>query len=94
MTDPTAAIRWRQASVIFIWLVTILGAVLIGLLAGEDYVAWIVMALGASVVLTLCVQLALRRKEGFLARVTASLVGSMLVLAVASGILLIVASTG
>lgn len=78
-----------------VWLFAVVGAVLIGLLAGhETYIDWMVMAMGASVIVTLCIQLGIRRPEGFLARVTASMIGSVVVFAATTGILLIVSASG
>lgn len=78
-----------------VWLAAAVGALLIGLLAIDDsYIEWIAMDLGACVIVTLCIQLAIRRPQGFLARVTASMVGVVVVLAVATLVLLAVASIG
>lgn len=77
------------------WLAAVITAVLIGLLAGQEtYIDWMVMAMGASIIVTLCIQLGVRRPEGFLARVTASMIGSVLVFAATTAILLIVSAGG
>lgn len=83
----------RRLSVVVVWVAAAVAAVVIGLVAApEEYVAWVAMAAGGSVLATLGIQLAVQRSEGFVSRVTASLVGALIVLAVATAVLQIVAA--
>lgn len=70
-----------------IWLLAVVGS-LIALLAAPSGQAqtWIALTAGGCVLATFLVQLAGGRASGYLFRAMASVVGSMLVLAVASGI--------
>jgi hypothetical protein len=80
-------VRW-QLTVIPVWLATALGALLVGLFSpAREYLTWLPMVLAGAIFLTFCIQLALVQKEGLVNRMTASLVGALLVLAVATVIL-------
>lgn len=69
------------------WLLAVVCAVLIGVFSapGQELV-WISLSLAGCTIATLCVQLATGRKEGYVNRVTSSVVGSVIVLALATGI--------
>ena len=80
-------VRW-QLTVIPVWLVVVVGALLVGLFSPADqYLIWLPMVLAGAIFLTFCIQLALVQKEGLVNRMTASLVGAVVVLAVATAIL-------
>ena len=57
---------------------------------GFEFFTWLPIVLAASIVLTFCIQLALRRKEGFNGRLNLSAGGSFLIVAVAALILWVV----
>lgn len=79
--------RW-QWSVIPVWVLVACGALLAGLLSEPDhYFTWLPIVLAAAAMLTFCIQLALVQKEGLVNRMTASLVGSVVILAVATAVL-------
>lgn len=83
-------VRW-QWSVIPVWVLVACGALLTGLLSEpSDYFTWLPIVLAAAAILTFCIQLAHVQKEGLVNRMTASLGGSLVILAVASGILAVV----
>ena len=69
------------------WLLAVVCAVLIGVFSarGQELV-WVSLSLAGCMIATLCVQLATGRKEGYVTRVTSSVVGAVLVLALATGI--------
>jgi hypothetical protein len=70
-----------------VWLVAIICMVLTGVLvAPEDRLVWTSLSLAGCTILTLAAQLSTGQKEGYVARVTQSLVGAVLVLAAATGI--------
>lgn len=68
------------------WLLAVVCAVLTGIFSprGEELV-WIGLSMAGCTLTTLCVQLATGRKEGYVNRVTSSLVGAVIVLALATG---------
>ena len=78
---------WQWKSVVVVWLFALVCVVLTGLLSlpGQAMV-WIGLSFAGCVIGTLCVQLATGRKEGYVNRVTMSLVGAVVVLAGATGI--------
>jgi hypothetical protein len=51
------------------------------------------LTLAGCTVATLCIQIATRRKEGYVDRMTASIVGAVVVLAAASGVFALVGLT-
>lgn len=84
----------RLATVLPVWAAAAVGAVLIGLLApAAQYLQWLSIALASAVLLTFCIQLAIVRKEGLVDRVVASVGGAIVVLAVATVILSLVAAS-
>jgi hypothetical protein len=70
-----------------IWLVAAVCAVLTGLLvAPENRLVWTGLSMAGCTILTLAAQLSTGQKEGYVTRVTQSLVGAVLVLAAATAI--------
>ncbi len=75
-------------SVIPVWLLVAIGAILVGFLAPHSRaLGWMPIVLFGGVMATFVIQLALDEKQGLVNRVTASLGGSVIVLAVATGVL-------
>ncbi len=71
-----------------VWLFTAVGAVLTGAWASPGrYLVWLPMVLAGAIFLTFCIQLAAVQKEGLVDRMTASLVGAVVVLAAATAVL-------
>jgi len=84
----TRRARLRLATTIPVWVVAIIGAVIVGMTVhGDRYLVWLPMVLGATVILTFCLQLATREKDGLVDRAMLSLAGSFVVLAIATGVL-------
>jgi len=80
-------VRW-QWSVIPVWVLVACGALLTGLFSEPGhYFTWLPIVLAAATLLTFCIQLALVQKEGLVNRMTASLAGSVVILAAATAIL-------
>ena len=80
-------VSWKRLSVVMIWLVAVVGAVLTGVLvAPENRLVWISLSLAGCTILTLAAQLSTGQKEGYVHRVTLSLVGAVLVLGAATGL--------
>jgi hypothetical protein len=79
------------SSIVPIWVVAIVGAILVGLLAAPTHIyGWLSIVLVVSIILTFIIQLALSTKEGLVMRTAASIGGAVILLAVATGILVLV----
>ena len=79
---------WQLASILPVWALAIVGAVVIGLVSAPDqYFTWLPIVFAAAIISAFTIQLAIRRKEGFVTRVMVSTGGALLVL-VASTVIL------
>lgn len=82
----------QLSTVIPVWGAVLVGAVLTGLLVPSAYyLFWLSIVFACAILLTFCVQLAIVRKEGLVDRVVLTLCGSILILAVATLVLGLVA---
>ena len=91
MTSANRSRDLRVGTVVPVWVLTIVGAIVIGVASSpDDYVTWLSIALAAAVLLTFAVQLSTLTREGFVNRVMASLGGAVLILGIATGILALV----
>lgn len=89
---PRAALYGSVGSV---WAVSIVLAVLIGVLSPHSaYASWLSLALGVSVLLAFAAQLATQRKDGFVNRLAATLTGSFVILGITGAVLAIVSAAG
>ena len=80
-------VSWKRLSVVMIWLVAVVCAVLTGaLVAPADRLVWISLSLAGCTILTLAAQLSTGQKEGYVHRVTLSLVGAVIALGGATGL--------
>jgi hypothetical protein len=77
-------------TVVPVWAVALAGAVVVGLVTGDEHLTWLPVVLGVCVLVAFGLQLALRRKEGLVTRLVAGIVGALAILAVATGVLAIV----
>jgi len=86
------SVRWQLASIVPVWVLALIAAVLVGLYSpAEGTLTWLPIVLAASVILAFATQLAIRRKDGFVLRVMASVTGVVVVLAIATAILSVIA---
>lgn len=75
-------------SVVPVWLLAVAGTVAVGAVASTaDDLVLLPVVLAAAALLTFCVQLGIRRPEGFVNRVTASITGVVVVLAIGTLVL-------
>jgi len=82
---------WQLWSVLPVWVLSLAGAIIIALTTtGDDYLVWIPIVLAAAIIATFAIQIATRRTEGFVSRAMASIGVSIVILAVATGILALV----
>ena len=80
-------VSWKRLSVVMIWLVAVICAVLTGVLvAPENRLVWISLSLAGCTILTLAAQLSTGQKEGYVHRVTLSLAGAVIILGAATGV--------
>ncbi|MCU1549791.1 MAG: hypothetical protein JWR36_351 [Glaciihabitans sp.] len=78
----------RFSSIIPVWVVVAVGILLVGLLAPHSgYFGWLAIVLGASVLLTFIVQLALSQKEGLVLRMMTSIGGAVALVAIGTAVL-------
>ena len=77
------------------WLLSLTGAIVIGATATPEMrVTWLAITLASAIVLTFVIQIAIQRKERFVARATASIVGALAVVAVATAIFALIWCAG
>ncbi|MDH6237875.1 hypothetical protein [Cryobacterium sp. CG_9.6] len=75
--------HWR--SIAAVWVLAVIGATLTGLTApAGETLAWVGLTMVGCTLITLFLQLATGQKEGYVVRVTASIVGAVIVLSVAT----------
>ena len=84
---------WELRSILPVWLAAAACAVLVGLFAPDAAFTWLPVVMAVMVLLTFVIQLALRRKEGLVLRVSFSVGGAVIVLAAATGILWLIGPT-
>ncbi|MCW4386123.1 hypothetical protein OH146_10095 [Salinibacterium sp. SYSU T00001] len=90
---PSRATAWM--SVVVVWVVVVAGAVLTVIFAKEDArLQWFPIVLAISTILSFCLQLALDSKVGFVNRLSASVTGSVVILAASTGLLALAAMAG
>jgi hypothetical protein len=89
-TDPLPR-GAAKGTVSAVWAFALVAAVLIGIFSHPDRDgAWLSLALAASVMLALCIQLATREKRGFVSRLGSSVAGALVILAIATGVIYLV----
>ena len=80
----------RLSSIVPVWVVAIVGAVVVGVLAAPSGIyRWLAVVLAVVVLLTFIIQLALPTREGLVLRMAASIGGAAVLLAVATGVLVL-----
>jgi hypothetical protein len=80
-------VTWQRASIGGVWALAIVGAVLVAVLTtGQEAYTWFAVVLAAATIAAFAAQLAIRRKEGFVTRVMASVTGAVVVLGLATAV--------
>jgi hypothetical protein len=80
-------------SVIPVWALVVIGAILVGIFAPHSRaIGWLPIVMFGGVMATFAIQLALDEKRGLVNRVIASLGGAIILLAIATGILALLAA--
>jgi uncharacterized ion transporter superfamily protein YfcC len=84
-------LRWT--SILTVWGAAVVFAVVIGVVSeAHAYASWLALALAGCVIAALIAQLATQRKEGFVDRLAASVVGAFVILGLAGGVVALVAA--
>ncbi|WP_243073893.1 hypothetical protein [Microbacterium sp. SS28] len=85
MAAPALAPRRTTGGIVTVWVVAAVIGVAIGLFVPADWrAAWLVVALGGTLILAFAVQLAYGRSQGYIRRVAISILGALIVLGVIS----------
>jgi len=81
-------VTFKLASIVPVWLLALVGSVLVALLSpGDDYLTWLPIVMAGTTLATFCIQLFVFTKHGLVTRMMASLGGSFIIVAVATGVL-------
>jgi hypothetical protein len=80
-------VTWKLASILPVWVLVVVGSVLVAVFAAAEYLTWLPIVFAAAVILTFCVQLARREKDGFVSRLFSSAGGSLLIVVAATAVL-------
>lgn len=81
------AVSWQWGSVWPVWAVALVGAVLVGVLQPSDGIVWMPIVLGVCTLTAFAIQLGGPSIPGIVDRLAAAMLGSVVILAVASAIL-------
>lgn len=74
-------------SVVPVWALAAAGAIAVGVVEPTEALIWLPVVMAGSVLVTFAIQLGVSRKEGFAARIVASLGGALAILAIATLVL-------
>lgn len=88
---PAAPVSWHVGRLIIAWgVAAVFGALVTIFAAPENRFHWLVLAIGVATLVTFALQLGTAQREGFISRLSFSIAGSVLVIALIDGIGLIV----
>ena len=83
MSTPPLVPRSTLGAVIAVWAAAAIAGIAVGIFALPGWrAAWLTIVLGAVIIASFAVQLAVGRPDGFLRRVAMSTIGSLLVLGI------------
>lgn len=81
------SVNRQWISVAVVWVLSAVCVLLVALLSDPgQYLAWMGLSVAGCTIVTLCIQLASGRPEGYVNRVTSSIVGAVIVLGTATGV--------
>jgi hypothetical protein len=78
---------WQIGTVIPVWVVALAGAVVVALIAPGRSFEWLPIVMAVCVLVTIAIQLAVQRKEGFVNRMIGSFAGALVITGVATALL-------
>ena len=74
---------WHVPRLIVAWVVAAVMGTLVTLLTGpDDRFSWLVLAVGVSTLVTFALQLGTAQREGFITRISFSVAGSVVIIAI------------
>ncbi|MBN9611956.1 MAG: hypothetical protein J0H64_00545 [Actinobacteria bacterium] len=74
---------WHIGRLVTAWAVAaVIGVLVTVLVRGENRFSWLVLAIGVSTLVTFALQLGTAQREGFISRLSFSVAGSVVVIAV------------
>jgi hypothetical protein len=88
VTEPTQR-RLALSSVLPVWALAVVGAVLVLVLARHDAFAWLLLVFVATVLVSFALQLATQTKDGLVERISVASSGSFVVVLVTAVVLLV-----
>jgi ABC-type iron transport system FetAB permease component len=88
-TNAPSQRRLTLSSVLPVWALAVVGAVLVLVFASKDAFAWLLLVFVASVFVSFALQLATRTKDGLVERISIASTGSFVVVLVTSVVLLV-----
>ncbi|ONI64147.1 hypothetical protein ALI44B_06140 [Leifsonia sp. ALI-44-B] len=91
MSDVTLTPKRAWRGIASVWVAAVVLAIAVGVLVDPALrFSWLALALAACALLTFGIQLGTTEKTGFIARVSASVAGALIILSIAAGIFTLV----
>lgn len=81
-TPETPVVSWHISRLFVAWGIAAIIGVLVTLFANGERAEWLALAVGISVLVTFALQLGTAQREGFISRLSFSIAGSVVVIAV------------
>ena len=81
-TAADANVSWHIGRLICAWVLAMIIGIVITVFADETRMPWLVLAVGISVLISFALQLGTAQREGFITRLSFSIAGSVVVIAV------------
>lgn len=81
-TAVDAKVSWHIWRLVCAWVLATIIGVIITIFATESRLSWLVLAVGISVLISFALQLGTAQREGFITRLSFSIAGSVVVIAV------------
>jgi uncharacterized membrane protein len=81
------SVSWQWKSILVVWVLALAGVVVIAVTTGDGAATpWIGLTAAVCTITTLAIQIGTGRKEGYVDRVSASIVGTVILLAAANAV--------
>ena len=81
-TESAAPVSWHLPRLIIAWAVAAVFGVLVTVLGDNARFQWLALAVGVSTLVTFALQLGTAQREGFISRLSFSIAGSVVIIAV------------
>lgn len=91
-SSEPVAVSWHLPRLFIAWGIAVIAGVLVTLLAGDKRAEWLAIAIGVTTLATFALQLGTAQREGFISRLSFSIAGSVVIIAVIDIVGLIVES--